>query len=292
MAILFITSLVACNDSSGNTDNNTGGNDGSGNTTDAGESGNNTNTPPSDNTAASPDTSPSDEPDPNDAAPGAGGGNESTSPDTGPSTPSTSSPTPPIDTPTPPSPPETPTPPSPPETPTPGNGGDSGENGENGSNAGENGGGTGLSGAPADILSSLVDSLNAAGLQMPMSFPPTPVSAQDSQNAIGLSEADFNNYVSAAAQSIAAIGTFAHQIVIIQGVDDNAAAQIKKLVSGSGGYDSQKWICVFPEKTVAIDAGPYVLLVAANRDVVDAAVELFKTAAGNAGEAVTFYEGI
>ena len=154
----------------------------------------------------------------------------------------------------------------------------------------DGGGGTGLAGTPEEILVSLLESLADSGIETPMSMPPIPVTAEQSQNTIGLSEADFERYVASAAQSMAAIGTFAHQVIIIQGVDDNAAGQIKALVSGKDGYDSQKWICVFPEKTVAIDSGPYVLLVAAKRAVADAAVEFFKAAGGSVGEAVTFWE--
>ena len=156
-----------------------------------------------------------------------------------------------------------------------------------------NGGGESkLSGTPEDVLAIIIDGLDAAGVEAPMSFPPMAVPAEDSQNAIGLSEADYKQYVAAAAHSMAAIGTFAHQIIVIQGVDDNAAAQIKKLVSSDGGYDPQKWICVFPEIVVAVDSGPYVLIVASYREVADTAIEVFSEAAGSTGDVVTFWEGI
>ena len=152
--------------------------------------------------------------------------------------------------------------------------------------------GAGLTGAPEDILAKFVDDLRNAGAEMPMSMPPSAVSAEESQYAIGLSEADFQQYVAAAAQSIAAIGTFAHQIVIYQGVDANAAGQIKRLVSESGGYDPQKWICVFPETVVVVDSGPYVLLVASYREVAEIALEVFEATAGSTGETITFWSGV
>ena len=139
------------------------------------------------------------------------------------------------------------------------------------------------------MLGKLVDDLGAAGVQMPMCMPPAAVTAEESQNTIGLSEADFNKYVAEAAQSFAAIGTFAHQIIMIKGVDESAAVQIKKLVSSDGGYDPKKWVCVYPEEAVAVDAGVYVLIAAAKRDVVDAAVDLFIGTAGSSGEAITFW---
>ena len=116
------------------------------------------------------------------------------------------------------------------------------------------------------------------------------VTADNSQNAIGLSEADFGKYVTAAADTMAAIGTFAHQIIIIQGVDAAAATQIKKIVSGTGGYDPKKWVCVYPEKAIAIEAGNYVMIVAAKNAVADAAVDIFKATAGNAGDANVFWD--
>jgi len=153
------------------------------------------------------------------------------------------------------------------------------------------GGESGLSGTPEEVLSMIIEGLNDAAVEMPMSIPPMAVTAETSQYTIGLSEADFERYVAAAAHSMAAIGTFAHQIIIIQGVDDNAAGQIKKLVSGADGYDSQKWICVFPQKSIAVDAGPYVLLVASYSEVADTAIEILKNAAGSIGEVITFWEG-
>jgi hypothetical protein len=116
------------------------------------------------------------------------------------------------------------------------------------------------------------------------------VAADISENMIGLSEADFNKYAAAAAQSMAAIGTFAHQLIIIQGVDDKAAAQIKSLVSGDNGYNPKKWVCVFPQRAVAVDSGSYVLLVAASGEVADAAVEIFRNIAGSAGDVITFWD--
>ena len=158
-----------------------------------------------------------------------------------------------------------------------------------GSGGGE--GEAGLSGAPEDILTKLIEDLRNAGAQMPMSMPPMAAPEAERHNAIGLSDADYSQYVMADAQSIAGISTFAHQIIIYQCVDDSAAAQVKNIITSSGGYDPQKWICVFPEKAVAVDAGNYVLLVASTREVVDMAAEIFVETAVTAGSIVTFYEG-
>ena len=158
---------------------------------------------------------------------------------------------------------------------------------ETGGGGGSSGG---LSGSPVDILAKLVDDITNAGVHMPMSLPPSEVAPDLSQNTIGLSEADFGRLVVSAAYNMAAIGTFAHQMIMIQANDDKAAVDVKKLVSGDGGYDAAKWICVFPEKAIAVESGSYVLIVASYAEVADAAVEAFRAAAGSIGDVNTFYE--
>jgi len=151
-------------------------------------------------------------------------------------------------------------------------------------------GGSNLSGSAIDILSKLDEDLKQKGLEMPMTLPPTEVVSEMAHNDIGLTSADFDRLVTSAASSLAAIGTFAHQIAIIQANDASAATQVKNLISGNGGYDAQKWICVWPDKVIVVESGAYVLLAAANADVVDAAVEAFRNEAGTIGTVVTFFE--
>ncbi|MDR0468984.1 MAG: DUF4358 domain-containing protein, partial [Peptococcaceae bacterium] len=115
------------------------------------------------------------------------------------------------------------------------------------------------------------------------------VTADTSQNTIGLSTADFNQYVSSATVSTAAISTFAHQVSLILAKDAASAAEIKKRIAGDGGFDSQKWICVWPEESCVIDSGSYVLLVVSRADVAEAVVAAFTAAAGNVGERVVFF---
>ena len=147
-----------------------------------------------------------------------------------------------------------------------------------------------LSGSAIDVLTNLDAALKQSGIEMPMTLPPTAVTSEMSQNDIGLSTADFNRLVNSAASSLAAIGTFAHQIVIIQANDASAATEIKGLVSGTNGYDAQKWICVWPEKVIVVESGEYVLIAAAKADVVDAAVAEFRSEAGSIGTVVTIFE--
>ena len=169
-------------------------------------------------------------------------------------------------------------------------GGDTGTSGTPGTGSGSSGTSTNLTGSALDILTKLDEDLKQTGIEMPMTLPPLEVSADMSQNDIGLSSADFNRLVTSAASSLAAIGTFAHQIVIIEANSAAAATEAKNLISGSSGYDAQKWICVWPDKVIVVESGQYLLLAAANADVVDAAVEAFKAEAGTIGSVVTFFE--
>ena len=149
-----------------------------------------------------------------------------------------------------------------------------------------------LTGSAEDVLNSILDALNNAGVNMPMALPPLSVASDLSQNTIGLSQADFERLVVTAYSSQAAIATFAHQIIMIQAKDAAAAAEIKNLVTGTNGYDAMKWICVIPESALAVEAGEYVMIVASRNEVVDAVLEAFTAAAGNTGEADKFFEHI
>jgi len=171
-------------------------------------------------------------------------------------------------------------------------GGDTG-----GGSAGGGGSTTNLTGSAAEILGKLVDDtteiITSVGGFMYMSFT-TDVVPDLSQNTVGLPEADFENLVIAASSSMAGIGTQAHQIVLIETKDNNAALEAKKIIAGrvgnKDGYDAQKWICVWPERAIVVESGSFVLLIASRVDIIEAALELFKEMAGNVGEVDVFYE--
>ena len=166
-------------------------------------------------------------------------------------------------------------------------GGGSGGSGPGGAKEPE----TKLEGPPEDILNKIIEEAMAAmpeGKPMPMVYT-AEVTSETSQNQLGLSAADFDKYVSSASVATALIGTFAHEISMIQAKDNASAAEVKKLIAADGGYDSSKWICVFPETSCVIESGPYVLLAVSRAEVVDAVLEAFTAAAGVVGEANVFF---
>jgi hypothetical protein len=148
---------------------------------------------------------------------------------------------------------------------------------------------TNLTGTAEEVLTKLTDDIAAAGVEGPKTIT-MPVTADIAQNMAGLSEESFGKLIASAATGQAAIGTFAHQLVVYEANSAKDAAEVKKLVTGDGGYDANKWICVAPDKAVAVESGNYVLLVASKNDYCDAAIAAFTEAAGTTGEPVVFYQ--
>ena len=149
---------------------------------------------------------------------------------------------------------------------------------------------TNLTGTAEDVLQLILDGIVEKGIETPMALPPLAPQPETAEHDIGLSEADFNRLVETASSSVAAIGTFAHQIVIIQAKNAAMAGEVKTLISGSSGYDAKKWVCVFPDVAIVIESGNYVLLAASTNEIVAAAISAFETAAGNTGTVVTFWD--
>jgi predicted small lipoprotein YifL len=147
-----------------------------------------------------------------------------------------------------------------------------------------------LTGTPDEILAALNESIKASGAEAPATMPPLSLNAETAPKNAGLSAESFAEYVTAAATEAAAISTFAHQVVVIQAKDSASATEVKALVSGEGGFDPNKWICVQPEKVLAVESGSYVLLVAARADYCDAALAAFTGLAGSIGEVNVFFE--
>jgi len=149
---------------------------------------------------------------------------------------------------------------------------------------------TNLTGTAQDVLQQVLDGIVEKGVETPMALPPLAPQPESAEHDIGLSELDFNRLVETAASSVAAIGTFAHQIVVVQAKSAVMAGEVKTLISGSGGYDAKKWICVFPDVAVAVESGNYVLLIASTNEIVAAALNVFESAAGTVGTVVTFWD--
>ena len=139
-----------------------------------------------------------------------------------------------------------------------------------------------LTGTPEEILAQLKDKV-ALGMTLDEE-----VTAERAEYVLGLTEAQFGEYVESAFEAMAAIATFAQSTVIVKCKDAAAAAQVKKLIAA--GFDSNKWICVFPEQSVVVESGSYVLLAVGVVITTDALVEAFKDiSGGNTGTPEVFF---
>ncbi|MDR0822094.1 MAG: DUF4358 domain-containing protein [Oscillospiraceae bacterium] len=149
---------------------------------------------------------------------------------------------------------------------------------------------TGLSGGTAEVLDKLI---TAAGTKLdednalPMAFT-DPVSGDNSKNATGLDTDQFNKYVAEATVSTGAMMTMPHQIAVIKCKDEAAAKEVKALVAS--GFDSNKWICVIPDKSAVTASGEYVLLVVGRNEASAAVLSAFADLTGvSADKANVFF---
>ena len=144
-----------------------------------------------------------------------------------------------------------------------------------------------LTGTPAEVFTQLKDT---AALELGMTMD-NDVTAENSQYILGLTPEQFGQYVEAAYESTAAIATFAQSNAVIKCKDAAAAAEVKKLIAA--GFDSAKWICVFPEQSLVVESGSYVLLAVGKAETGNALVEALGTLSGNnTGASEVFYTSI
>jgi len=117
----------------------------------------------------------------------------------------------------------------------------------------------------------------------------TPDSAiSNPQGALGLTDAQFAQYAESAYEAKAMINTAAQRTAAVKCKDAAAASQVKKLIAE--GFDSNQWICVFPEQSVVVESGSYVLLAVGTVETTNALVEAFKAISdGNTGSPDVFF---
>ena len=101
---------------------------------------------------------------------------------------------------------------------------------------------------------------------VPMTFD-SPLSADNCVSMTGLTQQQFEQYVMDGYSVTAAIMTQAFEVTLIKCKDYASAAEVKKLIKD--GFDSNKWICVFPEQSFVVESGRFVLLGAVYNDVAE-----------------------
>ncbi|MDR0876308.1 MAG: DUF4358 domain-containing protein [Clostridiales Family XIII bacterium] len=142
-----------------------------------------------------------------------------------------------------------------------------------------------LSGDTGGIISQL---FNDADAEIPATFQDE-VTEESAQGLIGLTADEFKKYVAQASVSTAAINAQAFEVALIKAADAGAAGEVAALVAK--GFDSGKWICVFPEQSLTSVSGSYVLLAVGGKEQTDALAAAFKSLAqDNATAPNVFYE--
>ncbi|MCL2509106.1 MAG: DUF4358 domain-containing protein [Oscillospiraceae bacterium] len=141
-----------------------------------------------------------------------------------------------------------------------------------------------LTGTAEEILLQLKES---PGVDLGMTMDDE-ITADKAEYALGLTAAQFAEYADSAYEVAAAISTFAQSNVLVKCKDVSAAAEVKKLIAA--GFNSNKWVCVFPEQSVVVESGSYVLLAVGKADTTNALVEAFRSLSGdNIGSPNVFY---
>ena len=127
-----------------------------------------------------------------------------------------------------------------------------------------------LEGTPQELLAQLKET---AAADFGVGFD-SAVTAETAQGTLGLTADEFEKHVDSAYESAAAISAVAQSNVLVKCKDAAAAANVKKLTAK--GYDSGKWICVYPEQSVVVESGSYVLLAVGTKESTDALVAALK----------------
>jgi hypothetical protein len=149
-----------------------------------------------------------------------------------------------------------------------------------------------ISGEPEELLVALMAEVNATftdGFRGESDY--VPVTADNSEFALGLTPEQFTANVQGAFQARAMMMTTAETAILVHANDAGAAKEVAALIAA--GFDSTQWICVMPDRSVVVTAGSWVFLAVGATDVVEAMVAAFdKLAKGTAGEPNVFYTGI
>ena len=146
-----------------------------------------------------------------------------------------------------------------------------------------------LTGTTADILQQILDEAIAAlGSEMPATIS-DPVTSETSPGLLGVLQDDFVSYVDEATVATAAIGTFAFQVAVIKCNSEDDAKTINEQIMK--GYDSGKWICVFPEQSSTMVSGSYVFLAVGSVSQVGELSAAFNDLAGVGSSQDIFYKG-
>jgi hypothetical protein len=150
--------------------------------------------------------------------------------------------------------------------------------------------------APALSLAELFAQINADAKESVPAFGEVamlelPVTADSAQNDVGLSAEQWSQYAREGMLAMAMLNSQAESYALVECVDADAARAAAEAIAT--GFNSEKWVCVWPQRSVVLPAGNFVLLAAGRGEVVQAYLDAFCALTGaNAEDANTFFTHI
>jgi len=142
------------------------------------------------------------------------------------------------------------------------------------------------------VLSQIIDDANLAlgdANALPAAFT-DPITVDTAPGMLGLVPDDFTPNVTDATGATGMLNSQAFQVAVVKCTDANSAVTVSGKIQD--GFDSSKWVCVFPEQSLTMVSGQYVLLAVGTTVQTDALAEAFKVAAGGAQGPYIFYTGV
>lgn len=141
-----------------------------------------------------------------------------------------------------------------------------------------------IEGATSDVIDSVI---SGSGIDFG-ALMSSEVTSDNCVDLTGLTAEQFAANIESATASTAMINVNAHLVVVLKAKDAAAATTAKDLIAK--GFNSLRWICVTPDKSLVVESGSYILLVASNTEAADGIVKGFKALAGdNIGSVNTFF---
>jgi len=149
-----------------------------------------------------------------------------------------------------------------------------------------------LSGATDKLLQRVVDEAKT-NLSGSDAMPPAAMESITSENApvlLGLIPDDFVSFVEEATVVQSMTNPPAFQVALVKCNDSDSASIINDQIKN--GFDSGKWVSFYPEQSLTVVSGSYVLLAVGTEKQTAALAEAFISIAGdNASAPNIFYEG-
>jgi|GEM_PF-1037756 len=157
---------------------------------------------------------------------------------------------------------------------------------------GQDSGASALTDTSDVVLSQIIDDANIAlgdANALPAAFT-DPITVDTAPGMLGLVPDDFTPNVTDATGATAMLSSQAFLVAVAKCKDANSAVTVSGKIQD--GFDSSKWVCVYPEQSLTMVSGQYVLLAVGTTVDTDALTEAFKTAAGSAQGPYIFYTGV